>query len=428
MSFGAPVSYCGGTLEPIAGTSIFQDALSGVQQLQLVTGAFVFGGPGNALTTSGIAPAQLLLALAAINPGIGLAAPPPVNSFSASTPSMNVARLGATATLLPNGKVLIEGGSGFTMPFPVPFPLNSVELYDPVTNRFAASTPSMNDARTGATATLLSDGKVLIAGGFGSSSDLASSELYDPASNSFAPAASIPPMNTARSGASATLLPNGKVLIAGGDNASQALKSTELYDPVSNSFAASTPSMNVARYAAVATLLPNGKVLIAGGLSASDVSFSVELYDPVSNSFAASTPPMNMSHAPGATATLLPNGKVLIAGGGCCGYGRGDIDLYDPVTNSFATSTPSMNVARAGATATLLPNGRVLIAGGAVNGSPNSTELYDPASNIFAASTPSMNDARYAATATLLPSGKVLIAGGTLNQKVLLDSTDIYTP
>ena len=426
MSFGAPVSYCGGTLEPIAGTSIFQDALSGVQQLQLVTGAFVFGGPGNALTTSGIAPAQLLLPLAAINPGIGLAASPPVNSFSASTPSMNVARLGATATLLPNGKVLIAGGSGYTMPFPVPFPLSSVELYDPVANSFAASTPSMNDARTGATATLLSNGKVLIAGGYGSFSALASSELYDPASNSFAPAASIPPMNTSRAGASATLLPNGKVLIAGGlDTASQALKSTELYDPVSNSFAASTPSMNVGRHAAVASLLPNGKVLIAGGISASDVSFSVELYDPASNSFAASTPPMNMSHAGGATVTLLPNGKVLIAGGGCCGDDApGDIDLYDTVTNSFATSTPSMNVARAGATATLLPNGSVLIAGGA----SNTTELYDPVSNTFAASTPSMNDAHYSATATLLPNGKVLIAGGTLNQKIIINSTDIYTP
>jgi len=126
VSFGAPVSYCGGTLEPIAGTSIFQDALSGVQQLQLVTGAFVFGGPGNALTANGITPAQLLLPLAAINPGVALAAPPPVNSFAASTPSMNAARASATATLLPNGKVLIAGGSA--NPKAV---LNSTEIYTP---------------------------------------------------------------------------------------------------------------------------------------------------------------------------------------------------------------------------------------------------------------------------------------------------------
>jgi hypothetical protein len=97
-----------------------------VQQLQLVTGAFVFGGPGNALTANGITPAQLLLPLAAINPGVALAAPPPVNSFAASTPSMNAARASATATFLPNGKVLIAGGSA--NPKAV---LNSTEIYTP---------------------------------------------------------------------------------------------------------------------------------------------------------------------------------------------------------------------------------------------------------------------------------------------------------
>jgi hypothetical protein len=180
-SFATPVAYCGGTLEPIAGTSIFQDALSGVGQLQLTTAAFVFGGPGNALTANGITLVQIQLPLAAINPSIGLAAPPPVNSFAASTASMNVARDGATATLLPNGKVLIAGGSGFTLPFPILTPLNSVELYDPVTNSFAASTPSMNAARSGATATLLPNGKVLIAGGTPNQEVLLNStDLYTP--------------------------------------------------------------------------------------------------------------------------------------------------------------------------------------------------------------------------------------------------------
>jgi large repetitive protein len=202
--------------------------------------------------------------------------------------------------------------------------------------------------------------------------------------NSFA--ASTPSMNVARFGATATLLPSGKVLIAGGNTtgpfrgAFTPLNSTELYDPVTNSFAASTPSMNAARVSATATLLPNGKVLIAGGLISFDASVSIELYDPVSDSFAASTPTMNMSHFSGATATLLPNGKVLIAGGDCCGDAPGDIDLYDPVTNSFTASTPSMNAARASATATLLPNGKVLIAGGSANPKAvlNSTEIYTP--------------------------------------------------
>jgi hypothetical protein len=106
------------------------------------------------------------------------------------------------------------------------------------------------------------------------------------------------------------------VLIAGGDF-DNSLKSTELYDPVSNTFAAVTPSMNGVREAATATLLSSGNVLIAGGLDNSGSGHSLgstELYDPATNTFAASTPFMNNGRL-NATATLLPNGKVLIAGG-----------------------------------------------------------------------------------------------------------------
>ena len=173
MNFGTPVAYCGGNLEPIAGTSIFQDALSGVQQLQLVTAAFVFGGSGNVLTASGITPDQLLVPLAAINRRfVGRASIG--EQFRPVTPSMNVARLYATATLLPNGKVLIAGGG-------LSGSLSSTELYDPVSNSFAASTPSMNVARLGATATLLPNGKELIAGGvLNTKQTLNSTEIYTP--------------------------------------------------------------------------------------------------------------------------------------------------------------------------------------------------------------------------------------------------------
>ena len=123
-------------------------------------------------------------------------------------------------------------------------------------------------------------------------------------------------MNTPRTNATATVLANGKVLIAGGDF-DNSLSSTELYDPVSNTFAAATPSMNGVREAATATLLSSGKVLIAGGLDNSGFGNplgTTELYDPATNTFAASTPSMNNGRYD-ATATLLPNGKVLIAGG-----------------------------------------------------------------------------------------------------------------
>jgi len=181
---GVAVSYCGGKLPAIAGTSDFQDALSGVQQLQDVTAAFAFGGlygpAGNVLMNqvAPVTPDLLLVPLATINAAITHAAPSPPNTPS---PAMTAARGAATATLLPNGKVLIAGGfaSGTTT-------VNTTELYDPTTNTFSAG-PPMKHARGGATATLLPHGKVLIAGGNDGNGDLNSTELYDVATNTFAP-------------------------------------------------------------------------------------------------------------------------------------------------------------------------------------------------------------------------------------------------
>jgi hypothetical protein len=224
-------------------------------------------------------------------------------------------------------------------------------------------------------------------------------------------------MNTPRSGDTATLLPNGKVLIAGGfiNIPPYALTSTELYDPVANKFApeGSTPVMNIGRDRATATLLSNGKVLIAGGGDS-----RTELYDPTTNKFApvGSTAVMNNGGF-NATATLLPNGKVLIAGGQETPPNEpGTTDLYDSATNTFAASPPGGG-GFGSATATLLPNGKVLIAGGStfsshgLSSALNGTQLYDVATDDYVAS-PVMNTARDSATATLLPNGKVLIAGG----------------
>jgi hypothetical protein len=276
--FGTPVPYCGGELWAIAGNAQSSDALSGLQQLTLSTSGFAFGGTNNALSFNGVTAAQVLADVVRIESGLVRSAPASVNMFAATTPSMNEPRAGATATLLPNGKVLITGGAG-----------TSTELYDPVTDTFAASTPSMNTARGGATATLLPNGKVLIAGGSGEAGTLASTELYNPVTNKFAPEASTPVMNVAREYATATLLANGKVLIVGGvtifGTDAGSLGSTELYDANSNTFAASTPSTDGTIFA-TATLLANGKPLIAGGVSiipfspVGTVQKSTELYTP----------------------------------------------------------------------------------------------------------------------------------------------------
>jgi hypothetical protein len=312
---------------------------------------------------------------------------PAANTFAAAaaTATMNVARDSATITLLSNGKVLIAGGFNTT----VFHAIASTELYDPATNTFAppAGTASMNEARYNATATLLPNGKVLIAGGVDVvGNQVASTELYDSATNTFAPPSGTATMNRPRTEASAVLLPNGSVLIAGGYNdADTELASTELYNPVTNSFApaAETATMNNLHDIGTATLLPNGKVLVAGGyISTSDLTDAVDLYDPATNTFApaSSTPTMNVARGED-VAVLLPNGNVLIAGGWDGSNDLASTELYDTATNTFApaSGTVTMNSVRDYPTGGLLINGKVLIAGGFGTITINaSTDLYTP--------------------------------------------------
>jgi Galactose oxidase, central domain len=284
--------------------------------------------------------------------------------------------------------------------------------------------PALGVARAGATATPLLNGKVLIAGGVGPNfTVLNSTELYDPATNMFNPD---PPMITARLYTTATLLPNGKVLIAGGASGfppGVGVASTELYDPTTNKIVAGPP-MNVGRLNATATLLPDGKVLIAGGGWNQN---STDLYDAYANSFApaAFQPALDAAYS-SATATLLPDGKVLIAGGSGQSDALNSTELYDPATNMFKPG-PAMNAARSQAAATLLPNGKVLIAGGlTLEGTLNSTELYDPVMNTFGASEP-MNAAHDDPAIVVLPNSQVLITGGFGSGSAPLSTTDLYT-
>jgi hypothetical protein len=242
-----------------------------------------------------------------------------------------------TATLLGNGKVLVAGGiSGGGI-------LSSADLYDPTTNTWSFAAP-MSAARWEHTATLLGNGKVLVAGGDNDITYLASAELYDPATDTWSPAA---PMSTARVSPTATLLGNGQVLVAGG---SGHLSSAELYDPASNSWS-TAGSMSAARWEHTATLLGNGKVLVAGGDNVTYLA-SAELYDPGSNSW---SPAGTMSAARAYhTATLLGNGEVLVAGGAndTYPYALSSAELYVPdAVAPTVTAQPSDQAVTAGDTA-----------------------------------------------------------------------------
>jgi tripartite motif-containing protein 71 len=290
------------------------------------------------------------------------------------------------------------------------------------------SAGSMASRREAHTATLLPSGKVLVAGGyFGNGSRLSSAELYDPATNSWSSAGR---MSTERYGHTATLLANGKVLVAG-DYASR-IATAEVYDPETNSWSPAG-SMSTTRGYHTATLLRNGKVLVVGGASG-DALASADLYDPDTNSW---TPVATMSTARrDHTATLLPSGRVLVAGGwnmnGSLINYLASAELYDPANNSWSSSG-FMAQPRGYATSTLLPSGKVMVAGGSVSGSVfSSVELYDPATNSWSWGE-SMASVRTQHTATLLPSGVVLVAGGAndgynFNIETFLLSAELYDP
>jgi hypothetical protein len=332
--------------------------------------------------------------------------------------NMTKARDRHTATLLQDGKVLVAGGF---LPYNGGF-IGSAELFDPGTGTWTA-TGSMVHPR-GGTATLLQDGKVLVVGWDGGDAPK-SAELYDPGSGTWTATENM--IGARPGGNTATLLRDGKVLVTGAVIGDDQVASAELYDPGSGRWTAARRMIAVQSEGS-ATLLADGKVLVVGfryvGVGDGERTVAAsELYDPDSGKW-ITTGKMRQARDE-FTATLLQDGKVLVAGGR---NSRGDAltsaELYDPGSGTW-TATGNMIGARASHTATLLQDGKVLVAGGGAGETPASAELYDPLTGTWSA-TESMIHAR-AGTATLLRDGTVLVTGGTRFDDTLA-SSELYDP
>jgi len=304
-------------------------------------------------------------------------------TYTPTTGSMAAGRYSHAATRLTDGKVLITGGYN-SAALPSPEVLATAEVYNPADGSFTPTTGTMNAARMDHTATLLPNGLVLIAGGTNDIS-IQGAELFDPSTGLFTPLIGANAWPTARTRAlhTATLLSDGRVLLAGGYNGPVS-GTADIYDPVLNTFTAVAVDMAQVRWGHSATLLSDGKVLITGGregeVDAGNVLATAEIFDPVANSFSAVG--VNMTTArEWHVAALLPNGNVLIAGGDRDEFGApGDADInlqsaeiYNPVAITF-TATGNMTAPRINFTATVIPTtGYVLIVGG---GATVVTEMF----------------------------------------------------
>jgi hypothetical protein len=322
------------------------------------------------------------------------------------TGAMNEARMLHSATLLPDGKVLIAGGASDWEVGANAY--DTAELYDPISGTFSF-TGNMNVKRawhfpmTGPGVALLNNGLVLITGGSDINTTHNSTELYDSLTETFSYTSDMPYESMDHS---AILLQDGRVLVAPLES------KAAIYDPSIGTFSSITNALVYPRSFHTVTLLPNGKVLVAGGRHNSTVLSSAELFDPATETF-SETGEMNYErylHS----ATLLPDGRVLITGGTRWSDILGEeealnsAEIYDPETESFSI-IDEMDYARSHHPAILLLNGKVLIGG---TGGRN-CQLFDPSTGQFAV-TDEMSLGRSFYLATLLADGSVLVTGSDL--------------
>ena len=297
---------------------------------------------------------------------------------------------------------------------------------------------TMSDGRWAPSAALLADGRTaLIAGGYSYATHrcVASADIFDETTRRFRPCKGR--LNAERDFATATRLPTGQVLIAGGFNThAGTLDTAEIYDPATEQFRPLPSRLSCGRELFQATLLGDGRVLLTGGLDlwTGRTQPTADVYDPKTEKFTQTAAPMTEDRF-GHAAVRLADGRVLIVGGSRFVLGRpgatlASAEIYDPQANRFRPTRHALHVPRDRPTATLLPDGTVLIAGGQ-NGddTPTSVEVFNPTTETFTFLDASLSTGRMAHSDATLPDGRVLLAGGWNSAaKATTDTAEMFDP
>jgi hypothetical protein len=340
--------------------------------------------------------------------------------------SLDTARVGHTATLLKDGTVLVAGGAGSQA---AAVALDTALRFLPSTREWKPA-GKMKTGREFHTATLLADGRVLVTGGQGAGGDvrssvpegtpLASAELYDPQVNGWSAAA---PMRQPREAHTATRLKSGKVLVVGGWGEATA----ELYDPLTDSWSfTGAPRLTTFGRGQTATLLKDGRVLLAPGLTSDGMPFGpTSIYNPSTDSWTQAAA-MTWGRTSATGALLLPGGDVMVVGASAAGVKGATAERYHPASNSWSAILSDTNDTRYNFWTTVaMPDGRAL---GLPDQGQRPAKVYDPGSGSWSESHPLNGDRSYGYTATGLSNGLVLLTGGLDGQGNPLSAVELYAP
>lgn len=344
----------------------------------------------------------------------------PPDTFVATGSLVDGGRDTHSAVRLTDGRVLVIGGSRADHAESKA----SSETYDPTSGLWSLS-GTMSTPRNNTTANVMPDGRVLVAGGGNGAPVFASTEIWNPATGAFTAGS---PMSVPREYHSSVRLADGRILVAGGTSVSDgafALASAEIYNPATGTWA-TTGSMATSRNVFAAVLMADGRVLIAGGSKGGEGAYATtancEIYNPATGIFTPAAPMTQTRNYPGAT--LLADGRVLVAGGSSIASyvatSRHDAEIYDPSANTWTPVVGNLTAGGPRMSLTRLSDGRVLAAGGydySTSAVERDADIFDPLTSTFSPLTP-MAVARYEHSATLLGDGSVLMAGGAFQLSV----------